>query len=234
MTDWSPFGALTVLAIGKRLGLLLAAMAAYGVAAEWAVRGLGLRIPGWGGAAGLINTVILGLLMSFRNRAAYERGWEARGLWGQLTNDRRNLAAKVAPYVPATASAPAGVGAAPAGFAIALKGHLRGERPRLRAISGFEHETDDPPHVPLYLARRLYAAVAGWERDEVIDGATLWVLDPHLRALLAAELSRADSPNFMGDPAGAAEVIGRTCAPQRADRYATLAVALEDLAICEP
>ena len=52
--------------------------------------------------------------------------------------------------------------------------------------------------------------------------------------LLAAELSRSDSPNFMGDPAGAAEVIGRMCAPRRSDRYATLAEALDDLAICEP
>jgi serine/threonine protein kinase len=51
--------------------------------------------------------------------------------------------------------------------------------------------------------------------------------------LLAAELSRDGSPNFMGDPAGAAEVIGRMCAPQRSERYATLAEALEDLAICE-
>lgn len=51
--------------------------------------------------------------------------------------------------------------------------------------------------------------------------------------LLVAALSRPDSPNFMGDPAGAAEVIGRMCAPQRSDRYATLAEALDDLTICE-
>jgi serine/threonine protein kinase len=51
--------------------------------------------------------------------------------------------------------------------------------------------------------------------------------------LLAAALGRSGSPNFMSDPAGAAEVIGRMCAPRRSDRYATLAAALEDLAICE-
>jgi hypothetical protein len=51
--------------------------------------------------------------------------------------------------------------------------------------------------------------------------------------LLAAELSRTDSLNFMGDPVGAAEVIGRMCAPRRSDQYATLAEALEDLSICE-
>src|SRR3954468_6722107 len=51
--------------------------------------------------------------------------------------------------------------------------------------------------------------------------------------LLTAKLSRSDSPNFMSDPAGAAEVIGRMCAPRRSDRYATLAESLDDLAICE-
>jgi len=51
--------------------------------------------------------------------------------------------------------------------------------------------------------------------------------------LLAAELSRSDNPNFMSDPAGAAEVIGRMCAPRRSVRYETLTGAPDDLAICE-
>jgi serine/threonine protein kinase len=51
--------------------------------------------------------------------------------------------------------------------------------------------------------------------------------------LLRAELSRTGSPNFMSDPAGAVEVIARMCAPERSDRYATLAEAMEDLAICD-
>jgi serine/threonine-protein kinase len=51
--------------------------------------------------------------------------------------------------------------------------------------------------------------------------------------LLTAKLSRKGAPDFMSDPAGAAEVIGRMCAPQKSDRYATLAEVLEDLAICE-
>lgn len=51
--------------------------------------------------------------------------------------------------------------------------------------------------------------------------------------LLTAELSRTGSPNFMKDPAGAAEIIARMCAPERSERYATLADVMEDLAICE-
>jgi serine/threonine protein kinase len=51
--------------------------------------------------------------------------------------------------------------------------------------------------------------------------------------LLTAKLSRKGTPDFMSDPAGAAEIIGRMCAPRQSDRYATLAEALDDLAICE-
>jgi serine/threonine protein kinase len=51
--------------------------------------------------------------------------------------------------------------------------------------------------------------------------------------LLTAKLSERDTPNFMSDPVGAAEVIGRMCAPDRSKRYATLAEVMEDLAICE-
>jgi hypothetical protein len=50
---------------------------------------------------------------------------------------------------------------------------------------------------------------------------------------LTAKLSRKGTPDFMSDPFGVTEIIGRMCAPQRSDRYATLAEALDDLAICE-
>src|SRR5438309_708763 len=121
MTNWSIFEAVTLLAIGKRLGLLLVAVALDCVAAEWIIRSLDLQMPSWGSAIGVINTIILGLLMSFRNRAAYDRWWEARGLWGQLVNDSRNLAAKVAAFVPPTLFGPARVPQTLAGFAVALK-----------------------------------------------------------------------------------------------------------------
>ncbi len=52
--------------------------------------------------------------------------------------------------------------------------------------------------------------------------------------VLIEELSRVGSSNFMKDPAGAAEVIARMCAPNRCDQYAALAEVMEDLAICQP
>jgi hypothetical protein len=51
--------------------------------------------------------------------------------------------------------------------------------------------------------------------------------------LLEHELSRSDSRNFMKDPADAAQMIARMCAPQRSERYASLDEVLDDLAIVE-
>ncbi len=184
MTHWPFVESLALFAIGKRLGLWLIGIAGYcvvaGILSDW----WGIHVPYWGSAASLINTIILGLLMSFRNRAAYARWWEAREQWGRLTNDSRNLAAKLAAFVPAEALARARVADLLAGFADALNRHLRGEEPRLQNVPGFTHEHAEPPHVPLYLAARLYATVADWRRAGIVDGTTLWIIDAHLRGLL--------------------------------------------------
>ena len=50
------------------------------------------------------------------------------------------------------------------------------------------------------------------------------------KKLLADALGRS---GLQGDVAGAAEIIARMCAPERADRYATVADVMEDLFICE-
>jgi ion channel-forming bestrophin family protein len=40
----------------------------------------------------VVPSIVLGLLLVFRTNTAYERFWEGRKLWGQLTNTIRNLA----------------------------------------------------------------------------------------------------------------------------------------------
>jgi ion channel-forming bestrophin family protein len=137
----------------------------------------------WGGEVALANGVILGVLMGLRNRAAYDRWWEARRLWGQLVNDSRNLAWKVHSYLPAQSIAAARFGQLLSGFAEALKDHLRGGG-RLQQLAGFEHETDQPQNVPLYLAGRVIGCIAQWQRDGLIDPRTMQVLDVHSRSLL--------------------------------------------------
>src|ERR1700722_18871728 len=51
-----------------------------------------INMTRFGAEISFANSLILGLLLSFRNRAAFDRWWEARGLWGQLINESRNFA----------------------------------------------------------------------------------------------------------------------------------------------
>jgi putative membrane protein len=181
MIPWTARRAFDLLVVGKRLGMVLLSAAAYCVLVTLLVRWLNIRVPDLGTTGSVINTVILGLLLGFRNSVAYQRWWEARGLWGQLTNDSRNLAAKCAAFLPSAVLARSRVGMLLTNFAEALKRHLRDEAPRLRDLPGFESETDDPAHVPLYLARRLFDEMAEWKREGHVDQAVLWLLDAHAR-----------------------------------------------------
>ena len=44
--------------------------------------------------------VILGLFLVLRTNTAYDRWWEGRKLWGKLVNDSRQLAIKIATFLP--------------------------------------------------------------------------------------------------------------------------------------
>lgn len=184
MTPWPARETFDVVVVGRRLLFVLLGVAIYCTIVGLIIRAFQIRVIELGAAASLINTVILSLLMSFRNTVAYQRWWEARGLWGQLVNDSRNLAAKCAAFVPADVLTRSRIGLLLVSFADALKRHLRGESFRLRDLPGFENETADPPHVPLDLAKRLFAVIGEWKRDGQIDQAVLWVLDSHARGLL--------------------------------------------------
>jgi ion channel-forming bestrophin family protein len=184
MINWTARGTLQLLVVCRRLGIVLLGVAVYWVTVALIIRALDIRLTTWGSAWSLINTLILGLLMSFRNGAAYQRWWEARGLWGKLVNDSRNLAAKCAAFIPDDIRANSRFAQTLTGFADSLRQHLRDEPQRLADFPGFEHDNANPPHVPLYLAQRLFNTVADWKRAGHLDQATLWILDPHLSGLL--------------------------------------------------
>jgi hypothetical protein len=123
-------------------------------------------------------------------------------------------------------------GAPNLGIANSVRGHFDS---RYVAPAVWENPRDMVPASDVYsLGLVFYQLITGqlprYDAEAVLAGK-----GPAIDAgLLAAELSRTGSPNFMSDPAGAAEIIGRMCAPRRSDWYATLKEAMEDLAICEP
>ena len=184
MTPWPVRETLRCPGRRQAAGLvLLLAVAVYCVAAGLAVQGCEIRLIELGTAASLINTVILGLLLSFRNSRRTSGGGKPVGCGASspttAATSPRNAPPSCRPTCWPVRASPVLVG-----FAEALKRHLRDESPRLRDLPGFEDEADDPPHVPLYLARRLFAVIAEWKRDGHLDPAVLWILDAHARGLL--------------------------------------------------
>jgi putative membrane protein len=127
--------------------------------------------------------LVLGTLLVFRTNTSYDRWWEGRKLWGQLVNDSRNLAIKVATCVHADQAQIKQLGQWLIDFSYALKGHLRGGIV-LQELPGFETATAQPKHVPAYLSERIYDQLEAWRQADQIGGFELLFLDQHASSLM--------------------------------------------------
>lgn len=128
--------------------------------------------------------VALGLLIVFRNNCSYDRYWEGRKLWGGIVNTSRNLVRGAAVYAGESKE----FGQLVAGYALALKNHLRGSKDisEVEALVPrpmVEHaaSTGNPPSIlALYLSE--------WIRDRTtagkIDSITAQSLEANVRTLL--------------------------------------------------
>ena len=103
--------------------------------------------------------------------------------------------------------------------------------PRYVAPAVWENPSDVVPASDVYsLGLVFYQLITGQPPRHDVE-AVLAGKGPAIdKQLLADELGRSGN---QGDWAGAAEIIARMCAPERADRYATVADVMEDLSICE-
>jgi serine/threonine protein kinase len=103
--------------------------------------------------------------------------------------------------------------------------------PRYVAPGVWENPSDVVPASDVYsLGLVFYQLITGQPPRHDVE-AVLAGKGPAIdKQLLAAELGRSD---IQGDLAGAAEIIARMCAPERADRYATVADVMEDLSVCD-
>lgn len=171
------------LPVWRRLDVSVLAVGLYTLAVELVVQLLPERPPRWIGEMAVVNAVLLGVLLGFRNREAYERWWEARKLWGQLINDSRNFCLKVAILVNPPADERGAVARLVVGFAVALKYHLRGGRP-LQTVPGFGTDPATPTHVPAHLAGRVYDRLKGWRDAGNLTDFEFLALDPHAKALM--------------------------------------------------
>jgi putative membrane protein len=127
--------------------------------------------------------LMLGLLLVFRTNTAYDRWWEGRKLWGQLVNDCRNFAVKIAACVRAEQRDKIEIADRLSAFAFALKDHLRGGV-KLQSLETFEHDEEQPEHVPSYIVARIYDRLERWRLSDQLGGFELLFLDRHAAALL--------------------------------------------------
>lgn len=142
-----------------------------------------LERPVWADQASVVNALVVGVLVGFRTKAAYDRWWEGRILWGELTNQSRNVCLKADAFVKLTQSEKDGFARLVAAFPFALMRHLRGT-PALREIPGFESDPATPRHVPAYLAEKIIATINGWRAEGRLDGHCHQMLDVHTSAFM--------------------------------------------------
>ena len=190
--------------IAGRLWPVVALASAYSAGAWYVETRYVGRLVDWADEFAAINGLVISVLIGFRTKAAYDRWWEGRILWGKLVNDSRNLCLKaVALAYPDDADRRA-LARIAAGFPVALMWTLRGPV-TLQDVPGFEKDPAAPGHVPAELAKRAVALIAGWRAAGRIDGHAQQLLDPHAAAYM--------------DVAGACERIRNTPLP---DSYLTL------------
>jgi len=102
--------------------------------------------------------------------------------------------------------------------------------PRYVAPAVWENPNDVVPASDVYsLGLVFYQLITGQPPRHDVEAVLAGKGLPIDKKLLADELGRS---GIQGDLPGAAEIIARMCAPERADRYATVADVMEDLSIC--
>lgn len=137
-----------------------------------------------GGMLHAVVAFLLGAMLSFRTNTAYDRWWEARKLWGQLVNRCRGFALKVRTLAGLALPERQEVARLVAGFAFAMRDHLRSGAAALREIPGFADEAADPRHVPVHLSLRLYDRLRSWRASGRLDGFAFEALDREAAQLM--------------------------------------------------
>jgi putative membrane protein len=137
----------------------------------------------WGAESTVLNGLVLGFLIAFRNNSAYDRWWEARKLWGQLINETRNLCLKVRVLNGVEATEREAIGRLVGCFAQALKDHLRRRDGSDEPLPSQE-PAENRVHQPSRLAGAIYEILSNGHRQGRFDGWTLLWLDGEVKSLM--------------------------------------------------
>ena len=138
----------------------------------------------------LMHTLLgfaISMLLVFRTNTAYDRWWEGRKLWGNLVNNSRNLAMKLAAMLPAEDEERIFFQKMITAYAYALHDHLRKEDTRNALFEDEEHahlfnEIDGGKHIPNQIATVIYKHIQKLFHEKKITDGQLIYLNEELRS----------------------------------------------------
>lgn len=129
--------------------------------------------------------VILGLFLVLRTNTAYDRWWEGRKLWGQLVNDTRQLAIKLATFLPEDRKEDRiFFNRMIANVTFAMKHHLRDST--MIGEMDFTNEAirervANSNHRPNIINKIIMERVTALHRQDVLSGDKLFIIDKEIK-----------------------------------------------------
>ena len=133
---------------------------------------------------------VLGLLLVFRTNTAYDRWWEGRRIWGELTNTSRNLAMKINAVLKEDNLDDREFYASMiSNFAISCKNHLRtNDENFLDGISnckGFNKDNiKSRDHIPNLISTSIFKKTHDLFKKDIITGNILITIDTQIKSLV--------------------------------------------------
>jgi len=133
---------------------------------------------------------VLGLLLVFRTNTAYDRWWEGRKIWGELTNTSRNLAMKINAVLSMDNLKDREFFASMiSNFAFSSKSHLRtNEEFFLNDIincAGFnKNEIENDAHIPNLISSSIFNKTHELYRNKIITGYQLITIDTQIKSFI--------------------------------------------------
>lgn len=133
---------------------------------------------------------VISLLLVFRTNSAYDRWWEGRKLWGELTNNSRNFAMKLSTILDANdvknreffkKIIPA--------FAYALKNHLLSGKAEWELFDEVLNEAqqkriDREKHIPIQVAHLIYEHLIDIQKEGKITELQLLFLNDEIKSFM--------------------------------------------------
>jgi ion channel-forming bestrophin family protein len=126
---------------------------------------------------------VLSLLLVFRTNTSYDRWWEGRKLWGNFTNNSRNLAMKLKAFLPENDESIVF-------FKNQIGNYLQASKDRLRNHKGLNQLTffgkyqkefyENSGHIPNHIFQTIYQKINELYLAKTISGDQLIILNHEL------------------------------------------------------